>query len=146
MCECFNNENYHEFLQSHNEFIKKVDKDKYSALRRNLLPPNSVIQENENLDFLDVYATFYDGNDFILAISNENTDEQNDTLNCIEILGCTDNVSAIVSALGFKDGVFRTPSGNKPMAMCLKLDSGNELDDYSSKDIQNDIYIGFLFD
>ena len=157
-CDCLDNESYRQYLQTHNEFIRKIDKNVYSALRRKLLPPKSVIQENENLDFLETYATFYAGDNFLLAVSNENTEGQDDTLNCMELLGSTDNPSAIINALGFKKGIFRTPLGNTPMAMYLELDCENELNDLSSKDnskdISNnismknpkDIYIGFLFD
>lgn len=134
--------NIHEFtcegLLSHdykNISIRKVDKHEYSNIRRRLLPPNGIIQENENLDFLETQAEFYTGDDFLLV-----ADGDDDVLNGIELLGNIDNAKAIVSALGYKRGRFRTPGSDKPFAMYLPLS-------VESYDItQKDIYIGFVFD
>lgn len=157
-CECLDKKDYIDFIQSSDKFIKKIDKHEYATLRRKFLPPNSIIQENENLDFLETYATFYTGNDFILTVSNEHPDGQPDTLNCLELLGNAYNSNAILNALGFKKGCFRCPLGNTPMAMYLELDCENESNNLDLKDTlkdvkdniveysPTDIYIGFLFD
>ncbi|MBO5373544.1 MAG: GNAT family N-acetyltransferase [Lachnospiraceae bacterium] len=103
-----------------NFFIKKIDKCEYANYRRHYLPLNGVIQENENLDFLEQQANFYtgfhDGSAFLLAASNET-----DNLYGIELLGDNSLAPKIVQALGYKKGTFRTPDGKVPFAMYLSL-------------------------
>jgi len=97
--------------------IKKIDKEVYASLRKKHLPELSVIQENENLDFLETYADFYSGKDFILC-----TVTQDDTLTGIEFLGERNLCESIVSSLGFKNGNFRTFGNTKPFAMFYPLE------------------------
>ena len=91
-----------------------IDQREYAILRRQLLPQDGVIQEGENLDFLEKQAQFYRGSDFVLAARKEG-----DRLSGLELLGNTEKASAIVGALGCASGEFRVPNGNTPFAMGL---------------------------
>lgn len=51
--------------------LTRVETPRYAALRRSLLPPGGVIQEGENLSFLEGLADFYAGDDEVLAVSKE---------------------------------------------------------------------------
>ena len=53
------------------ESLTKVDTACYAALRRNLLPPGGVIQEKENLAFLEGLADFFAGEDAVVTVSRE---------------------------------------------------------------------------
>ncbi|MBQ9767110.1 MAG: GNAT family N-acetyltransferase [Lachnospiraceae bacterium] len=94
--------------------LTEIDKTEYAALRRKLLPKGGILQEKENLDFLETQATFYKGSDFLLAARTEG-----DTLYGIELLGNKTAAAGIVCALGCKKGQFRTPGTEKdrPFAM-----------------------------
>ncbi len=89
-----------------------IDKCGYAVLRRQFLPQGGVMQEGENLDFLERQAAFYRGNDFVLAARKEG-----EKLIGMELLGNTETAAAIVGALGCKTGEFRIPNGNIPFAM-----------------------------
>ncbi len=118
-----------------NIVIRKIDKLEYATIRRNLLPPNSIIQENENLDFLEAQAEFYAGDDFLLVANSDG-----DKLNGIELLGNKEVAPAILSVLGYKQGHFRTPGDDSPFAMYLPLS------DKTFKRVENNLYLGFIFD
>ena len=91
-----------------------IDKREYAAVRRQLLPLGGVIQEGENLDFLEAQAQFYRGDDFVLVARKEG-----ELLIGVELLGNTAKAAAIVGSLGCKTGEFRVPSGDVPFAMAL---------------------------
>ena len=99
-----------------------IDKYEYARLRKFLLPPGSVIQEKENLDFLQKQVTFYMGHGFLLAAYGEN-----DTLHAIELLGDTSTAPAIVNSLGFAKGIFRTPGSSRPFTMYYPLNNSKLL-------------------
>lgn len=92
--------------------VQSVDAKTYGRLRRAMLPENAVIQEGENLDFLQTQAELYVGTDFLLAVRREG-----DTLEGIELLGNGDAAPGILKALDCKSGVFRMPGEGKPFAM-----------------------------
>lgn len=105
--------------------LKKIDKHQYARLRRDFLPKGSIIQEHENLDFLETQADFYMGEKLLLVARVEN-----DTLNGLELLGDTNAAPAITHALGCFDGIFRTPGNSTPFAMYHSLTdngSGNSI-------------------
>ncbi len=112
--------------------LSNISKEKFSTLRRTFLAENSVIQENENLDFLSSYASFYMGEDVILAAYKDNGN-----LVCAEILGNTAKAPQIVSALDCEKGTFRTCGDSKPFAMYLPL---------QEEDNASPSYFGFAFD
>lgn len=110
-----------EFLCSDDPYpvpIHAIDREEYAALRRQLLPKNSVVQEGENLVFLSAYARFYKGMDFLLAAAVEG-----DTLFGIELLGNPGAAPGILCALGYPQGTFRTPGTKRPFAMFRPLET-----------------------
>lgn len=109
-----------------------IDKDEYARLRKLLLPCGSVIQEKENLDFLQTQANFYMGLGFLLAARGEK-----DTLYGIELLGDISAAPSIVHSLGYSKGTFRTPGSSVPYAMYHSLNDNSHLPP---------AYFGFAFD
>lgn len=99
--------------------LYEIDKITYARLRRQFLPEGGVIQENENLDFLETQAKVYKGTGFLLAACRE----QNSLLG-VELLGDSSRASDIVQALGFAEGTFRTPGDGRPFAMYYPLGNG----------------------
>ncbi len=91
-----------------------IDKKEYAIRRHRLLPQGGIIQEGENLDFLEKQAQFYRGHDFVLAARQEGNQ-----LIGLELLGHAEKASAIVGTLGCTSGRFRVPNGNIPFAMGL---------------------------
>ena len=96
--------------------VRHIDAREYAALRRKLLPLGGVVQENENLDFLKMQASFFAGDDFLLAARGKG-----DTLYGVELLGDKKKAPAILQALGYKNGAFRVPAADKPFAMYIPL-------------------------
>lgn len=111
--------------------ITKIEKSEYALMRRAFVPIGGVIQENENLDFLEHQAEFFKGEDFLLAAR---FDEKN--LFGIELLGNTEKAPKIVNALKCQKGIFRTNGNLKPFAMCYTL----------FEDAQSPAYFGLAFD
>lgn len=91
--------------------LESIDGAQYAALRRALLPPNPVLQEGENLRFLQTMAHFYRGEDFLFCAVQEA-----DRLTALELLGNERAAPGIVAALGCKEGAFTVP-GEEPFAM-----------------------------
>ena len=128
--------------ESDTGFITQISKAEFARRRRALLPEGSILQENENLDFLETQADFYVGNDFLLTARVEN-----DTLYGLELLGDTGKASDIVHALGCTYGRFRIIGNDKPFAMYHSLDTDNSFSDNNSTD--NGLfprYFAFAFD
>lgn len=96
--------------------LYRISKEEYARVRRLLLPEGGVIQENENLDFLETLANLYAGPGFVLAAHGES-----DTLYGLELLGDTTSISGILHVLGYAKGIFRTLGGDKPFAMYYPL-------------------------
>ncbi|MBE6699316.1 MAG: GNAT family N-acetyltransferase [Ruminococcaceae bacterium] len=96
--------------------LQSVDAKTYATLRRALLPRGGVIQEDENLTFLQEEATFYSGEGFLLSAKKEQ-----DTLVGIELLGAVSLAARITRALGCTEGRFRIPGDERPFAMYLSL-------------------------
>lgn len=102
--------------------LRQIDADEYAKLRRAFLPKDSVIQENENLKFLQIQADFYTGDDFLLTAKCEGN-----TLYGVELLGNTHTAPSVVAAFECTKGQFRTPGDNKPFAMYRPLHNKNTL-------------------
>lgn len=92
--------------------LRTIDKTEYTRLRRQFLPIDGVVQEGENLEFLQTMANFYVGDGFLLAARGEG-----DTLYGTELLGDRSVAPAIVKGLGYAKGNFRTPGTERPFAM-----------------------------
>lgn len=111
--------------------IREIEKEEFATLRLELLPAHAVIQEGENLDFLETQAKFYAGENFVLAGHIEN-----DNLYGMELLGDSTLAPGIVHALGCKDGTFFAPGKDEPFAMFHAL----------TEDAVVPSYFGFAFD
>lgn len=96
--------------------LRSVDAEAYAALRRQLLPENGVLQEDENLAFLTAQAQLYAGEDILLAAWQEE-----DKLHGMELLGSAEAAPGILRSLGFARGTFRCPGTQKPFAMFRPL-------------------------
>lgn len=98
--------------------LSEIDKAEYAALRQKHLPKGGILQEKENLDFLETQAAFYKGSDFLLTARREGN-----TLYGLELLGNEAAASGMVRALGCEKGTFRTPgtANDRPFAMYRPL-------------------------
>lgn len=92
--------------------LMSVDSREYARKRKALLPACAVVQEGENLAFLEKQAQLYAGRDFLLAAVR-----QGSKLLGLELLGNTEAAAGIVRALGCSTGTFRTPGEGKVHAL-----------------------------
>ncbi len=83
-----------------------VDAAEFSALRRRFLPAGAVVQEGENLAYLQAYAQFFAGEDFLLTALPDG-----ESVLGLELLGNAAAAPGIVKALGAKSGRFQIPGG-----------------------------------
>lgn len=96
--------------------LQRIDREEYAKLRRNMLPPDSAVEEDENIAFLETMAFFYRGENLLLAAHLENG-----KLWCPELLGDAAGAPGILKALKCTEGHFRTPGEGFPFAMFLPL-------------------------
>ena len=109
--------------------LEAIDAGQYAALRREALPKGAVLQEGENLRFLEKMARFYRGKGFLLcAVKEENR------LTALELLGNAASAPGILTALGCQEGTFAVP-GEEPFAMGIAL----------APDFQKPSYFAFAF-
>lgn len=105
--------------------IRKIDKDEFAKFRPQFLPKNAVLQEHENLDFLETQATFYAGDDFLL------TAQQNEShLQGIEFLGDASAIPSILQKLNCTSGVFHTLGKEKPCGMYYSFTDNTPMPSY----------------
>lgn len=97
--------------------LRLIDAEEYARLRRQLLPADAVLQEDQTLPFLRTQAKFYAAAHLLLAARKE---EQ--TLFGLELLGDAAAAPGILSALGAAQGRFRTPGEGRPFAMYYSFD------------------------
>ncbi len=95
---------------------RKLSPEEYARMRRQLLPPDGVIQEGANISFLDGFSLFYAGSDWVAALNITGK-----TLRCHELLGNPDIAYGLVSLLGCEEGHFRIPGNDIPFARFLPL-------------------------
>lgn len=103
----------------------RIDREEYARLRRIYLPEGGVVQEGENLAFLEKQANFYAGLGFVLAARQEE-----DHLLGLELLGNSDAAPGILLALGKPYGKFRIPGKGEPFAMFLPLKENAPVPEY----------------
>lgn len=96
--------------------LRRLTPAEYAARRRQLLPPGGILQEGENLAFLASYALFFEGDDWLAALTIEAG-----KLICHELLGNPNASYGIVAALGCGEGSFRIPGNDLPFAQYRKL-------------------------
>lgn len=111
--------------------LRPVSTEEYARLRRKYLPGEGVVQEGDNLTYLGSFASFYAGEDFLLAAA-----PQEDCLTGMELLGNTGAAPGILGALGYPRGRFRTPGKTLPSAMLYPL----------RQDVPAPGYFGLVFD
>ena len=111
--------------------VRAIGPTEFAALRAEMLPPQAVVQEGENLTFLAEQMEFFTGEGFLLAAYGEK-----DTLFCAEFLGDPANAPKILNTLVFQQGRFRMPGDQIPFAMYCPL----------SSDSLKPSYFGFAFD
>ena len=112
--------------------IHPIDREEYGKLRRTLLPKNGVIQEGENLLFLETQYKLYTGPGFLLC-ARPKTEV---FLEGAEFLGDPALLPGILCALGYPHGSFRMPGEAIPFAMICLL----------KKDAPVPGYFGLAFD
>ena len=105
--------------------IRKIDEYEYAGLRRKLLPERGVVQENENLDYLETQAEFYAGDSFLLAAQ-----KHGEKLYGMELLGDDTVISDILCTLNCKSGVFRIAGNERKFAMYYSLGSDEVKPEY----------------
>ena len=110
---------------------RAIDGAEFSNIRRTMLPPGGILQEGENLTFLQTQVTFYTGNHWLAAVA-----EVDGMLWCPEFLGDPAQASGLVKALGYAEGSFRMPGAERPFAMYRPL----------TTDCPRPGYFGFAFD
>lgn len=111
--------------------MRTVSRTEYARLRRDYLPKGGVIQEGENLSYLESYASLYAGSDYLLAAMPDGGQ-----LWGIELLGNRQAAPGILAALGYEKGHFRTPGDDKPFAMFRPL----------TENAKAPSYFGLVFD
>ena len=109
--------------------LRSIDAQEYGTIRRGLLPPGGVVQEEENLTFLQTQLQLYAGEHFLLSARCESG-----VVSAMELLGNTAKAPGIVKALGCDRGRFRV-LGKKEYAMY-----------YPFEDIEAPGYFGLAFD
>ena len=105
--------------------LRQVSKAEFACLRRRYLPPEGVIQEGASLSYLESYACFFAGEDFLLTAAPEK-----ESLTAMELLGNAAAAPGILGALGFPRGRFRTPGKDMPGAMFRPLKQGAKAPGY----------------
>ncbi len=111
--------------------LRPVTTEEYAVLRREQLPALAVLQERENLAFLEKQVRFYAAPGLLLAAAKEGNH-----LAVPELLGAAAAAPGILKALNCTTGAFRTPGQNTPFAMFRPL----------TPDAQPPAYFGFAFD
>lgn len=111
--------------------LRKITKNEFAKLRRDYLGNDAVIQENENLDFLETQADFYAGENFLLAARVSDY-----RLNGLEFLGDETQIPHILNELSCCSGYLRTTGKEKPNGMYYSFIENKQLPSY----------LGFIFD
>ena len=106
--------------------VHSIDREEYGKLRRTYLPKGGVIQEEENLRFLETQCRFYTGAGFVMCAVPKNEE----TLSVPEFLGNTEVIPGVLCALGYPLGTFRVPGPSLPFAMVFPFRKGVALPGY----------------
>lgn len=105
--------------------LQEIDADTYNALRKSLLPADSLLQEGATLSFLATFAKFYQGDNCLLSAY-----EENGILHICEYFGQESTLGNIAKATNAEFAVARIPGGNKPTAMYLDFTGEESLPEY----------------
>lgn len=96
--------------------VAKIPLGEFQRRRNVMLPPGSLQPENAGLAFLETQASFYAGDDFLLAGR-----EEDGVFFATELLGNSAAAPGILQALGLSSGTFRCPGKDIPFAMYRPL-------------------------
>lgn len=96
--------------------VTKIPLEEFQRRRNAMLPPGSLQPENAGLAFLETQASFYAGDDFLLAGR-----EEDGVFFATELLGNSAAAPGILQALGLSSGTFRCPGKDIPFAMYRPL-------------------------
>ena len=105
--------------------LTRIDAEQYARLRKTYLSANSVLQEKEVFAYLQTYAQFYMGTDFLLTATAEG-----DLLTVHEFLGNTQAAPNILNTLGLPRGKFRAPGNGRAFSVFFPLQSNCPAPDY----------------
>lgn len=105
--------------------LREITPAEYTTLRQKLLPPGSVVQEGENLAFLQTCTRLFAGENALLAAELSQKEAR-----IVEFLGEESLAPGILQTLGKPRGTFRTPGIEKPFAMALPLTDSTPLPTY----------------
>ena len=94
--------------------IREVSVPEYAALRRQLLPEMSVVQEGVTLEFLHTFARFYTAEGALVSLSREEPV-------IFEYLGDPALAPGILAALKLEKATLPTPVSDIPFTMFLPL-------------------------
>lgn len=105
--------------------IRRIGKEEFALLRRKFLPSDAVLQEKENLDFLEQQAIFYTGKNISSSSWKNETfkeflltaDIKDGHLEGLEFLGDETLIPSILSTLGCTAGTVSMPGKEHPLAM-----------------------------
>ena len=96
--------------------VRRIGPTRFVRQRRELLPGGGVIQEGENVLFLNAQAALYMGEGWLAAAA-----EVDGMLWCPEFLGDPVLAPGLVKALGYREGSFRMPGSERPFSMFRPL-------------------------
>ena len=96
--------------------LQRINREEYAELRKDLLPADAGVEEEENIAFLETLAFFYRGENLLLAATMVNG-----KLWCPEYLGDPAAAPGVLKALNCTEGHFRAPGDTFPFAMYLPL-------------------------
>ena len=121
--------------------MNRITKEAYAHLRSTLLPPSGVRQEKENLDYLEQMASFYAGENYLLAATIEDEENGSKLLRGIELLtepkaNTLEVARQILEQSGCPKGIFRTPGTAQKVTMYYPL----------QEQAEHPTYLGFIFD
>ncbi len=111
--------------------VRQIGLQEYTLLRRRFLPSDGVMQEGVSLEYLAAYASFYAGEDFVLAGA-----AYGGSFTGMELLGNRKAAPGILAALGYENGSFRGPGHEIPFGMFLPL----------AENAAEPGYLGLVFD
>ena len=136
--------------------IKQLSAAEYATLRKNFLPSDSILQEKENLAFLQTQLNFYSGEDFLMAVritdqriycpeflytkryTSSDTSSDTSSKNSLSETPCIHSlINKVLSYFNCTGGVFCTPGVTSPFAMYYSLNTHS---------FQEPAYFAFAYD
>lgn len=108
--------------------VRELSPREYELARRTYLPENGVCQDRTALEFFHGFARFYQGEDFLAAVSREEP-------MCYEFLGSRGRIGGLLASLNHSEAVIRAPGTGRDFAMAHWFGNGPE-----------SIHLGLAFD